>query len=834
MKAVVMAGGEGTRLRPLTCNRPKPMVTLVNKPIMEHIIELLKSHGITDIVVTLYYLADEVMDYFGDGRDFGVNINYSIEDTPLGTAGSVKKTEELLLDGTFLIISGDALTDINLSEIIEFHKNKKAIATITLTRVDNPLEFGVVITDEDGRIRRFLEKPSWGEVFSDTINTGIYVLEPEIFSFMEKDKSYDFSQDLFPLFLEKDLPLYGYIASGYWGDVGNLALYRRANNDILTGKVKVNIPGKQIKKGVWLEEGAEVSSEAQIEGPVVIGKNVKIRGRAIVDEFTVIGDNCVIEDEAILHRSIIWNNSYIGNNAKLNGGIVCRGCIINSAVNIMEGAVIGDKSYLGENSVIHPHIKLWPEKKIDIGAKVNMSLIWGKGWSGSLFDARGISGLANIDITPDFVIKVASAFGSSFPKHSIVMTSRDTHSASRMINRSIISGLLSTGINVLDMRVMPTPVGKYALRIRGAKGGVHTRIHPQDNRKILIEFFDSRGINIDKSGERKVENLFVREDIRRSSLEDIGTLDFPSRILEQYVEGFATSLDVNKIRGANLKVVIDYSYGNTSLVLPMILGKLGCETIALNAYLDSVKSIRSMQEKEKALEQLSGIVTTLKANLGIAFEIGGEQIILIDDQGEIISGNQLLALLTYLVCLNYPGSSIVVPVTAPSIVDHIASKFKSEVIRTKADGRSIMNTAARFSSQVVFAGDTDGYFIFPGFQVVFDGMFAFGKILEMITAKQIVLSKLAREIPPFYWKKEEVVCDWKDKGKIMRILLEETKELNTELIEGIKVYFDTNEWVLIIPDTFKPLFHIYAEGRNQQRVKEILSEYTKKIARFTS
>ena len=185
MKAVVMAGGEGTRLRPLTCNRPKPMVPVANKPIIQHIFELLQSHGITDIAVTLYYLADEIESFFGDGSELGLKLSYSIEDVPLGTAGSVRKACEMLGRERVIVISGDALTDIDLDDVVRFHESKSAMATIVTTRVPNPLEYGIVVFDDEGRIRRFLEKPSWGQVFSDTVNTGIYVLEPEVFDYID-------------------------------------------------------------------------------------------------------------------------------------------------------------------------------------------------------------------------------------------------------------------------------------------------------------------------------------------------------------------------------------------------------------------------------------------------------------------------------------------------------------------------------------------------------------------------------------------------------------------------------------------------------------------------
>src|SRR5487761_1464478 len=217
MKAVIMAGGEGTRLRPLTSNQPKPMMPLANRPMMEHIVELLKKHGFNDIVVTVAFQANAIRTYFGNGAEFGVRMVYATEETPLGTAGSVRNAMDELAE-PFLVISGDVLTDIDLGAIVEFHRDRKAMATIGLKSMDNPLEFGIVITREDGSIERFLEKPTWGQVFSDTINTGIYVLEPEVFEHIEAGKPVDFSADVFPRLLDEGIPLFGYVAEGYWED----------------------------------------------------------------------------------------------------------------------------------------------------------------------------------------------------------------------------------------------------------------------------------------------------------------------------------------------------------------------------------------------------------------------------------------------------------------------------------------------------------------------------------------------------------------------------------------------------------------------------------------
>ncbi|HZP25935.1 MAG TPA: NDP-sugar synthase, partial [Dehalococcoidia bacterium] len=387
-----MAGGEGSRLRPLTIGRPKPMVPIVGKPVMEHIIELLRRHGITDIVVTLQYLPGVIQDYFGDGSAFGVNLTYSVEDQPLGTAGSVKLAMSHL-DDTFLVISGDALTDFDLTKILDFHRQNDAAATLTLYRVPNPLEYGVIITDEDGRITQFLEKPSWGEVFSDTVNTGIYVLEPSVMHGVPDGASFDFSQQLFPAMLEAREPLFGYVAPGYWCDVGNLPEYMRATADVLHGRVQLDIPGDEVRPQVWVQPGAHFSAEAEIQGPVFLGQDARIRGGAQITGPASIGDYTIIDGHARVDRSIVWNNSYIGEHVQLTGAIVGKQCNIRRRARVMEGGVVGDSTVIGEGAAVQSDVKIWPNKELETGASLNESLIWGGRAHRSLFGAYGIAGL---------------------------------------------------------------------------------------------------------------------------------------------------------------------------------------------------------------------------------------------------------------------------------------------------------------------------------------------------------------------------------------------------------------------------------------------------------
>lgn len=302
IKAVVMAGGEGSRLRPLTIGRPKPMVPIANKSVMEHILDLLKSHHMFEVIVTLRYMAAAIQDAFNDGGNLGMQLTYSVEEIPLGTAGSVRHAAELL-DETFVVISGDALTDFDLTELVRRHKACGAMASITLTRVPNPLEYGVIVTDNSlengGRITQFLEKPSWSELISDTVNTGIYILEPEILELIPEETEYDFGSQLFPKMLEAGLPLYGHIAEGYWCDVGNINEYMRANADALYGRVMLSKPiGTHIGGDIWVGENVEIAPNAQLFGPIYLGNGVQIKGDVIVSGPTVIRDYTVVDNLA--------------------------------------------------------------------------------------------------------------------------------------------------------------------------------------------------------------------------------------------------------------------------------------------------------------------------------------------------------------------------------------------------------------------------------------------------------------------------------------------------------------------------------------------------------
>lgn len=830
MRAVLMAGGSGTRLRPLTCDLPKPMVPVLNRPIAEHIINLLKRHGITEIIATLFYLPDVMRDYFQDGSGFGVTMTYAVEeDQPLGTAGCVKNVAELL-DDTFLVISGDSVTDFDLQKAIDFHREKGAKATIVLTRVPNPAEFGVVITAEDGRISRFLEKPSTSEIFSDTVNTGTYILEPEVLEYLPPDCEQDFSNDLFPRLLDKGEPMYGYVADGYWCDVGHLDAYREAQYDALQGKVHLDYAYPEKTTEVYVGQNTFIDPTARLLPPVIVGDNCRIGARSLLEPGTVVGDNVTVGNDAHLNRPIIWNGAVIGDEAMLRGCAIARGVRIGHRAQVMEGAIIGALSTVGDEAHISPSVRVWPSKQVEPGATLNINLIWGQTAKRHLFGQRGVAGQANVDITPELAVKLGAAYGSTLSPGATVAVSRDQRRISRMVTRSLIAGLMSVGVNIQNLEAIAIPVARNVVTTLDVSGGIHVRVHPQFSDQVLIEFFDAQGIDIAKRKEKKIEGAFFKEDMRRSQIHEIGSVAYPSRVIDIYTTAFEKHLNIESIRNSKSKIVIDYAYAVSGAVLPQLLGKFGCDAVVLNASLNP--KVLSLAEREVLLRQLGQVVQALQATFGVQVLANGEQMILVDEVGSLIRGETLTALMVHMVLTAHPRGTVVVPVHASGAVEELARRHDGRVIRTQANPTALMEGCCQHAN-VVLGGSGDMGFIFPQMHPGFDAMFCIAKLIEMLLIQERSLGQIWDELPRTVHRVQTLRCPWSIKGALMRYLVETHPKERTELIDGVKIIDPTQRsWVLVLPDASDPLVHIFADGENRAWVDQQLRDYREKVQQF--
>jgi len=810
VKAVIMAGGEGTRLRPLTINQPKPMLPMGNRPMAEHIISLLRRHGFDEIVVTVAFLANTIRTYFGDGSDFGVRIVYAVEETPLGTAGSVLNARAELGE-RFLVISGDVLTDVDLSALVAFHEERGAAATIALKAMENPLEFGIVITDEKGRIERFLEKPTWGQVFSDTINTGIYVLEPEVLDHVAAGQSVDFSGEVFPALLESGMPLYGWVTDSYWEDVGTLEAYLHAHEDVLDGKVDVELGGFPIRPGVIVGEGAEIDPTAVIEAPALIGDNCRVGPGARLGAYCVLGANVRVGDGAEVDRAVVHDNCYLGPGVNVRGCVIGRSSELRQGVHLEEGVVLGDNCRIGRQAVITSGVKVYPHKTVEAGATITSSIIWESRGSRGLFGRLGVTGLANVDLSPELAMRVALAYATLLPKGATVTTARDSSRAARVLKRAVMVGLNAAGLHVEDLEAATVPVTRFHVATGQSQGGVAVQLAPDDAQSIVIRFFDANGLDVDEAVQRRIERVYNREEARRVLAAEIGDIDFPPRTAELYAASLIDGVDLKAVNAARFKLVLDYAFGTASFVMPMVLAKLGAEVLVVNPML-STAGLLSFDRSVHA-NRLGELVRSSGAHLGAVIGPDGEQLTLVDDTGRVLSDDEALLALASLVARSTEHASIGVPVNASWRVNEIAADLGAEVAWAKLGSSHLMDLAREGS--VDFAANTEGGFMFPRFLAAFDAVATLVRLLGLLAVQGTRLSSVVADLPEVHVVHEEVRTPFEQKGTVMRSVVERARSDEVILVDGVKTV-DATGWTLVVPDPEEAITHVYAEGDSER------------------
>ncbi len=507
MQAIIMAGGQGTRLRPLTKETPKPMIQLLGRPLMEYSVELLKKHGMTDIGVTVMYLPQYIKAYFGDGDKFGVNMKYFEETDPLGTAGSVKLAQNELND-TFAVISGDALTNIDLTKVMTYHKSVGADVTIVLSRQDDPLEYGVVMTGTDCRILSFEEKPQWENVISNTVNTGIYIINKSILDEIPSNTAFDFSRDLFPKLLAKNAKMYGYITEDYWCDLGTPEAYIEAHKDILLGKLFGE------KAGNVIEEGVKISEDTKLISPVYISKNTVLGGNSVIGPFTVIGEGCILNDVK-LENSVLWDKCVIEK-------CECNKLIAGENVKISE-AVLGGNNIVGSGAVLEKNVHLTKNAFLENNVHVardttvsgTMSFSNERENRAELWQNGSVVGIWNHDITPQTLLGIAS----SYRKDKLLIGYNDERQA------SAVASLLASYFNLCGTDV-------YLARANEASCRFHCAVYKTcavyircDNENVSIDITDTNGLNISSADERKINFYANSMSVKIGRMVRLTTLD---------------------------------------------------------------------------------------------------------------------------------------------------------------------------------------------------------------------------------------------------------------------------------------------------------------------
>lgn len=829
MKAVVMAGGFGTRIQPLTHSVPKPMLPIMNRPMMEHTIMSLKELGITEFIVLLYFKPDVIRDYFKDGSDFGIRITYVIPDDDYGTAGAVKKAQEYIGNDNFIIISGDLVTDFDFQKIFDYHKAKGSKLTITLTSVDNPLEFGVVIANEQGRIEKFLEKPSWGEVFSDTINTGIYIIEPEILEYIPKNENFDFAKDLFPLLMREGIPLMAGFAEGYWRDVGNPESYRDVYEDILSGKIKMSLGGvpQKFPDGVLIADETLILDESvEIVGIVVLGSNVVLK-KGVKLGNVVIGDNVTIGSGSKIRNSVIWNNVTVGKNAKLDGCVICNNNLIGKNVTAKAGMILAEGCEIGDLVNIEKDVTIWPDKVIEDASIVSRSVILGSKYKNSIFENGVVIGKSNVELSCEMATKLAEAFGAQLPVGSTVVVSRDNDKSSRMLKRAFLGGLLSAGIDVIDYNAIPTAVMRCSLSSReNCTAGVHFNQKIDDPTSTVITFFNCEALRINSETAKKIEKAFFKETFRRVDYSRIGQIHASDhkREYHQYKSGMEQLLRAHMFKSLDCRIAVDMMHGMASEVFPDILKDMGVEHIMFNAYADEQRLANINTLSKRSNEDMSAVIKALHLDAGFILYPHGQRLDIVCDKGMLLSKQTALYVVLSLFNMeagaNGERKRVFLPTWAADIVE-----FDNLDIE--------MGQYANFKADQIRKYDLvatgEGNFAFTEFATHRDSMYATLKIVEMMVNNGVKLSELIAAIPSFYYQSLQVPCTQALKGKMMRMFLEDAKGKESSTLDGVKIWLDENDWILMIPDQYSDHLNLTIQAKSNESGEKIHEMYRAKI-----
>ncbi|MEA3419815.1 MAG: sugar phosphate nucleotidyltransferase [Campylobacterota bacterium] len=828
MKAVVMAGGFGSRIQPLTNSRPKPMLPVVNRPMMENTMITLRDLGIKDFIVLLYFKPEVIQDYFGDGSQFGMNITYVIPDDDYGTAGAVKLAQELIGDDNFIIISGDLVTDFDFKKIFEYHEKKESKLTITLTSVENPLEFGVVIANNEGRIEKFLEKPSWGEVFSDTINTGIYIIEPEILDYIPKGEDFDFAKDLFPLLMEEGVELIAGNAQGYWRDVGNPDSYREVHEDIMSGRVSFRMPGDMARYPdgeLYSTEPYELDESIEIIGKVVLGKNVTIGKRTKLKN-VVISDNVEVGEDGKISNSVIWENVMIGKGTKIDNGVICNNNIIGKNTKMTAGIILAEGCEIGELVTVEKDVTIWPDKKIESASIVSSNVILGSKYKNSIFENGMVIGKSNVEFSCEMSSKLAEAFGVQLPVGSTVLVARDHHKSSRMLKRAFVGGMLAAGINVVDLKSIPSSVMRFDLFHHPEYiAGVFFRQVRDDTTSTVVTFYNDEALRINNDLAKKIEKAFFKETFRRVDFSDIGRVTESHRIQEcgDYKKSMEESFQKRLFSCVDCRIAVDMMHGSACEVFPYVLNDLNIDNMIFNGFYDAHRLSNFKSLRKHSIDDMEKIVKSLELDAGFLLFPFGQRLEIVCDKGTLLSKQDSLLVVLALMDIeaaNEGKKHIFLPTWAPDMVN-----FEYLDIEY---GKYADFTAEQLKQYDLIA-TADGNFAFTEFSLYRDSMYAALKILEMLVKYNIKLSELVSRTENFYHTHSAIECPQALKGKMMRKFLEDARDKRSSSADGVKIWLTDSNWILMIPDQYSDHLNLYIQAENEAAGQAIYDQYKEKI-----
>lgn len=800
MKAIIMAGGEGVRLRPLTCSVPKPMVPILNKPVMEHIINLLKKNGITDIGSTLYYLPDAITEYFNDGSNLGVNLKYYIEETPLGTGGSVASCKDFM-DDTLVVISGDALTNADISDALAFHKSRGSKVTIILSKRKIPLEYGIVITGSDGRITRFLEKPSWSEVFSDYVNTGIYIIEPDIFKYYTESPCFDFSKDLFPLLLKMGIPMYGYITDRYWNDIGDLKTYSSSNFDLLDAVYK-----KTRLRGLFLGTGTNLGSSAKLIPPVYIGKNCSLGEGSVVGPYAIIGDNSIIGNYSKVSHSILWNDVHIYSKTECRSTLLADNVTLKSGARAFHNSALGSFSCVLPGATIKPDVKVWPYKTIGPDMSADHDVRQYSYENRASFGNSIISPPAEESIDTFFAMKIGMAFNGTIPVGSTVLVSCSENSTSENLKLSCEAGLNSSGFKVIDAGVIPSPISRYIAGFFKTDAGIH---FDMGDTKSEIFITGYSGIPADNKFMKKLEQNINCTDIKfnnEASTQNTVRITNPENLYISAFERAVKDLSVNNPR--KQKIILCSPSSKTAEITKKLLAKY-CEVITIDYNNFKIHSG----------EILKKLISENMCSAGIFVSSNGDNMLIADSDGKVPENEEYL-LLSATIASQFSDFN------AFYAMPGLSDALYEAADRSGANNRKYVSNRSSFVEMLMKHKNSETLPL--QYSLLFDGILSASIIMAYAVYRGKDLKALLKELPEHHFQKGIIHCSFENRGRVIKRLLNEDGYTAGTEYGGIH-FLKGNAAAHIVPDNNHPYFVIYSDSSTLEAAEEISVFVTEKL-----
>lgn len=760
MKAIIMAGGEGTRLRPLTCDCPKPMMRLLDRPVMEYSLSLLARHGVSEAAVTLGYLPERISDYFGDEHS-GVKLSYYTERTPLGTAGGLAQARDFLTE-TFCVLSGDGVTDIDLTRALDFHRAHNSIATVVLKRVADPMAYGLVITDGDGRITSFLEKPAWGDVVSDTVNTGIYILEPEALD-MITASPYDFGRDLFPKMAAQGR-LYGCVMDGYWCDIGDMNAYMQVNRDALDGMI--DLPQLKNARRIILDPAAHMDESALVEAPCYIGPGAVVGREAHIGAYSVIGNHAVVGDFSSVKRGILWPGARLDEGAQARGCVLAKDAVLGACARAFEGSVLGTGAVAGTDSEIAPETCVWPGKSVSEAVRQDSNLVWGASATNRAFH----DGTLPVR-SPGEALRFAQAYAACRRPREVLLA-RAPSAVASAIWHGCACGLMAQGAYVLDAGVCTEPQLRYALSLLHADGALLA-----DSSGITP--FAPNGCRISLRDQRAMCALVARQDFPQPFSAITHPLAPSGRSEHAYVAMLASAFTAPPDCAPPVAV---YSTDHYQLDL--------AERALTRA------GLRVRCEWEDELMELG------PGEIGVWLADGGGSAVL-SHEGRLLADVEM-ELLRAWTALEMNETRIIAASRATRAISDVAARYGADVLRVPG-ARPAWESAM-----------CDGYPL--QFRLATDGVFFAVSALSALVKNGLTLAQWLSQMPKVHRYERMLPLSDNMRGRILRALAEQEDGIAVD--DGLTIDRE-NAFAWISPDESRPECRIVSESRDAEIAQEL-------------